>query len=52
MAFPYVGGHIQAQINRELPLRLKFDAFIDVSSLYLVHVLVKLERAWLGAFDL
>lgn len=43
MAFPYVGEHIQAQINRKLPLRLKLDAFIDVSSLYLVHVLVKLE---------
>ena len=43
MASPYVGEHIQEQINRKLSLRLKLDAFIDVSSLYLVHVLVKLE---------
>jgi len=35
VARPYVGGHVQAQVNRKLPFRFKLDTTIGVSSLYL-----------------
>ena len=41
IARPYVGGHVQAQLSGALPFWLRFDAFIDVWSLYLAQVLVK-----------
>jgi hypothetical protein len=35
IARPYVGGHVQAQVNRQLPFRFKWGTGIGISSLYL-----------------
>ena len=45
IARPYVGGHVQAQISWKLPFRFEFVALIDIWSLYLAQVLVKLQCA-------